>query len=83
MCECDKYGYISNESFRNEGPCSAAPIILFREEGHVTSEDWYVTVESESVIEKMSPYAYLSGVARNMLAVVMLPPPSMVLGSIL
>ena len=66
MCECDKYEYTSNES-PEEGPRSAAPIILVREEGHVTTEDWYVTVESESVIERKS-HSYLSEVVRGMLA---------------
>ena len=68
MCKCDKYGYTSNESPEEEGPRSAVPIILFREEGHVSTEDWCVTVESESVIERKS-HSYLSGVvARSMLA---------------
>ena len=67
VCECDKYGYISNYSPEEEGPCSAAPIILVREESHVSTEDWYVTVESESVIERMS-HSYLSEVVRGMLA---------------
>ena len=67
MCECDKYGYTSNESPEEEGPCSAAPIILVGEEGHVSTEDWYVTVESESVIERMS-HSYLFEVVRDLLA---------------
>ena len=65
--KCDKYGYTSNDSPKDKSPCSAVSIIFIQEEGHVSTEDWYVTVESESVIERMA-HSYLSGVVRNMLA---------------